>query len=159
MIMYLYQMTQEKNRIKKNVSGGVKFEGTLRADSDIVNPSIMVEASANTVCGYNYAYIPDFKRYYFINNTNAYRTGLSIISCTVDVLTSFQTTILNSNCIISRSSRSGDTEVYFDLPDDRFPVKQSETTHVISYPELYSNTDPTKAQSLILVMTGITPNP
>ena len=157
MTIYLYQMIQERNRIKKNISGGAKFEGTIRADSDVVNPSVMIEASANTVCGYNYAYIPDFKRYYFINNVNAYRTGLSIVSCTVDVLTSFQTTITGSNCIISRSSRTGDA--MFNLPDERFPVKQSETSHVIAYPELYSNTDPTKAQSLILVMTGITPNP
>lgn len=156
MMIYLYQMTQEKNRVTKTVNGGRDFEGTLRADSDVVNPSILIEAPVNTVCGYNYMYIPEFKRYYFINNVNAYRTGLSLVTATVDVLMSFSSSILNSNCIITRSSKSGDQE--FALPDDRFPILQSEKTHVIGYSELYSNTDPTKAQSLILIMTGITPS-
>lgn len=156
MMIYLYQMTQEKNRVTKTVTGGREFEGTLRADSDVVNPSILIEAPVNTVCGYNYMYIPEFKRYYFINNVNAYRTGLSLVTATVDVLMSFSSSILNSNCIITRSSKAGDQE--FALPDDRFPVLQSEATHVIGYSELYSNTDPTKAQSLILIMTGITPS-
>ena len=151
----LYQNTEARNKVTKNISGGSNFNGTLRTDSDITTPTIMLEADASDVCGYNYAYIPAFKRYYYIKNVNAYRSGLCIVSMTVDVLKTFSQAILNSSCIITRSGKSADA--IYSLPDDSYPIKQSETTHVIAYPELYSNTDPAKAQSLILVMTGINP--
>lgn len=156
MIITLYNMTDEKNKINKNIPSGRDFTGTLRSDADVVNPAIRIEAPADAVCGYNYAYIPAFKRYYFIKNVNAYRDDLSVITLAVDVLTTFQSSILNSKCILSRSSRGGDA--MYDLPDERLPVKQSATTHVFLYDELYSNVDASKAQSLILVLTGINPS-
>ena len=157
MTIQLINMTQEKNKVTKNVTAGISIPGTLRDGTDVVNPSILVEKTVESICGYNYAYIPEFKRYYFINNISSFRNSLSVISMTVDVLRTYQSTILNSNVIIVRSSDSNDS--LFNMPDDRYPVLQSETSHVIAYPTLYSNSDPTKAQSLIIVMTGITPSP
>ena len=156
MKIQLCKMTQERNKVTKNFTADAEFTGTLRDGTDVVNPSIMIETSVNSICGYNYAYIPAFKRYYFINNVSSYRNSLSVISMTVDVLKTYQSTILNSTAILTRSSDPNDA--LFNMPDDRYPVLQSETTHVIAYPELYSNSDPTKAQSLIIVMTGITPS-
>ena len=156
MTIYLINMNQEKNKISKSISYAKTITGTLKDGSDVVNPSILVEQTVTDVCGYNYAYIPEFKRYYFINNVSSFRNTLTVISMTVDVLKTYESTILNSLCIITRSGKSADA--IYSLPDDRYPVKQSETTHVIAYPELYSNTDPLKAQSLILVMTGINPS-
>lgn len=152
----LYNMTDERNKINKTLSGGKTFPGILRTDCDIMNPVIRVEASADEICGYNYAFIDDFKRWYFVKNVNAYRDDVSVITLAVDVLYTYKNAILNSQCIISRSSRGSDA--MFNLPDERLPVKQSAQTHVFTYPELYSNTDPTKAQSLILVLTGINPS-
>lgn len=144
----------EKNRIQKNISLGDPFDGVLRADCDIMNPSVMIEASADTVCGYNYAYIPEFGRYYFIQNVNAYRTGLSIITMSVDVLYTYKEAILNSNAVVCRSSRTGDA--IHELPDDRAAIKQSETTHMITFESLYDNdADAGKGQTAIIVMTGI----
>lgn len=155
MTIQLINMTQEKNKVTKTVSAGISITGTLRDGTDVINPSIMVEKTVDSICGYNYAYIPAFKRYYFINNVSSFRNSLSVISMTVDVLKSYESTILNSKAIITRSSKAGDP--IFSLPDERLPVKQSDTTHIYAYPELYSNTDPLKAQSLILVLTGINP--
>ena len=144
----------EKNRINKNISLSATFTGTLREGSDIVNPAILIEASADAVCGFNYAYIPEFKRYYYIQNTESYRNSLTVVTMSVDVLMTYKETILNSPAIIVRSSKVGDA--VYSLPDERLPVLQSETTHVITFDSLYSNeSDPTKGQSMILIMTGI----
>lgn len=158
MIIHLTNYNGEKNRIVKNVSFSGKLEGTLREGSDVVNPSILVEANVDEICGYNYAYIPDFKRYYFITNCNAFRKNLSIITMTVDVLTTFQESILSSQAIIIRSSKTGDSSDpdLKDLPDERFPIKQSETTHTITFDSLYdSDADAGKGQTAIIIMTGI----
>lgn len=154
MIIQLLNMTDEKNKINKKYSVGMELEGELRDGADVINPAIIVQQSVNNVCGFNYAYIPAFKRYYYINNVQSYRTSLSVISMTVDVLMTYKETILTANSIIVRSSKIG--EGVLSLPDERFPVKQSDTTHVVAYNSLYADSsNPGKGQTMILVMTGI----
>ena len=55
---------------------------------------------ANNLTGFNYAYIPIFNRYYYIENIESYRTGLWIVKMKVDVLESHKASILNLDCII-----------------------------------------------------------
>lgn len=154
MTIQLARYDGEKNRIQKNVSFAASIPGTLREGSDVVNPSIMVESSANAICGFNYAFIPEFQRYYFIQNFTAFRTGLTIITMTVDILYTYKESILNSPAIIVRSSKTGDG--IFSLPDDRYPIKQSEKTHVITFESLYdADAESGKGQTAILIMTGI----
>lgn len=154
MTIQLASYDGEKNRIQKQVSFTVNLEGTLRESSDVVNPSILVESPVDAICGFNYAFIPEFQRYYFIQNFTAFRTGLTIITMSVDVLFTYKESILNSPAIIVRSSRTGDG--IFSLPDDRYPIKQSETTHVITFESLYdADAQAGKGQTAILIMTGI----
>lgn len=144
----------EKNKINKEFAEGWSESGTLREGSDILNPSVLIEASPDTICGFNYAYIPEFKRWYYIQNVSAFRNGLTVISLAVDVLMTYKESIMNSSAIITRSSKMGDS--VFSLPDDRFPIKQSDTTHVVTFDSLYDNSSsPGKGQTMILVMTGI----
>ena len=156
--IHLINYNGEKNRINKNVAFSVTLPGTLRESSDVVNPSILVESPVDAVCGFNYAYIPAFKRYYFISNCTSYRDGLTVITMSVDVLMTYCETILNSPAIIVRSSKSGDSSSpdLKDLPDNRFPIKQSETTHTITFESLYdSDAQAGKGQTAIIIMTGI----
>lgn len=154
MTIQLGNYNDEKNRINKNVSFSALFEGTLREASDVVNPSIMIEASVDAVCGFNYAYIPEFQRYYFIQNCTAFRNSLTVINLTVDVLYTYKEAIMNSPAVIVRTSKvSGDKPA---LPDERYPILQSETTHVITFDSLYdSDAQAGKGETMILVMTGI----
>ena len=156
--IHLTNYNGEKNRINKNVSFLVKLQGTLRESSDVVNPSILVESPVDAICGFNYAYIPVFKRYYYITNCTAYRDNLTVITMSVDVLFTYKETILNSPAIIVRSSKTTDSSSpdLKDLPDDRFPLKQSETTHTITFDSLYdTDAQAGKGQTAIIIMTGI----
>lgn len=156
MRVILYQYSGEKNKILKTLGSSKECEGQLRSESEVMTPSIELQAPVNEICGYNYAFIPEFKRWYFITNCTSVRTSLTIVNMAVDVLFTYKESILNSTAIVTRSARSGDGK--FSLPDNRFPVLQSETTHTITYDSLYdadaSETNP-KGQSMIVIMTGI----
>lgn len=154
MNIHLGYYNDEKNRINKNVSFSIDIPGTLREASDVVNPSIMIEASVDAVCGFNYAYIPEFQRYYFIQNCTAFRNSLTVINLTVDVLYTYKESIMNSPAVIVRTSKvSGEKPA---LPDERYPILQSETTHVITFESLYdADAQANKGETMILVMTGI----
>ena len=89
----------EKNKINKSLTAGVTLSGTLRNESNVVTPSIIINIDNPTI--YNYAYIEDFKRYYFITDYISLRTGIWQINLKSDVLMSFKDSILASNVLIN----------------------------------------------------------
>lgn len=86
----LYQNISEKNRMNKDLNPPVTFTGDLKENSSIIDPIILLESPINVVCLYNYAYIAEFNRYYFINDMVTISNTLTQIYLHVDVLMSFK---------------------------------------------------------------------
>ena len=95
----------EKNKINKSITPGVMLSGTLRNESNVVTPSIVINIDNPTI--YNYAYIEDFKRYYFITDYISIRTGIWQLNLKSDVLMSFKDSILNSKSLINKTESVG----------------------------------------------------
>jgi hypothetical protein len=79
----------------------ITISGSLRGDCDVLNP--VIEVSVDNPFIYNYAYIPDFKRYYFIDRFVVSRQGLYRLYMSVDVLQSFQGIIEITEGYVRRS--------------------------------------------------------
>lgn len=99
MNILLYKTTNANNDLNKTISDKVELVGALREASSIIAPSILIQSNP---IGYNYAYIPEFGRYYYIKNITAFRKGAYIIDLKCDVLMSFKDEILNMSGIVSR---------------------------------------------------------
>ena len=95
-----YKNSSEKEKIGKSLSSGLTLSGNLRDECSITSPSILVEATS--LVDYNYCYIPEFKRYYFIYDITSVRNNLWRVSLKCDVLESFKSDILNSSCIVNK---------------------------------------------------------
>ena len=95
-----YKNSSEKNKIGKFLSSMLTLNGNLRDECSITSPSILVEA--NSLVDYNYCYIPEFKRYYFISDITSVRNNLWRVSLKCDVLESFKKDILNLSCIVDK---------------------------------------------------------
>lgn len=95
-----YKNSSEKNKIGKSLSSELTLNGNLRDECSITSPSILVEA--NSLVDYNYCYIPEFKRYYFISDITSVRNNLWRVSLKCDVLESFKKDILNLRCIVDK---------------------------------------------------------
>lgn len=104
----LYKNNSEKNKIRKNLSNGHTLSGTLRNESNVVNPAIIINIDNPTV--YNYVYIPMFGRYYFITDYVSMRTGIWQINLKSDVLMSFKDSILNSRALIQNTQSVGKSD-------------------------------------------------
>lgn len=107
MNLSLFVNNSEKNKLDKSLSNELKFNGKLREESSVVNPSIMIQTTNPS--SYNYAYIPEFNRYYFITDMVSVRTGIWEISMHVDVLMSFKDTIKATQVILSDTETTGQT--------------------------------------------------
>lgn len=124
-----YLNKDPKNKINKTHSTPVyTVNGTLRDESNIVDPEILVES--NVAISANYAHIALFDRWYFVKEWKVYRSGLWICRLHCDVLKSHATGILGSTCIVSRSQNR--FNLY--LNDTRYKRETDEMTITRSFP-------------------------
>ena len=116
MRIVLYTCTAENNRVDKEsfISNSFQLEGTLRNESSVIDPVITVEKTNPARYNYNYMFIEEFKRYYFINNIVHLRENLWEIHAHVDVLYTWLGDIKNSKCIVDKTQNPDDSNMYFD---------------------------------------------
>lgn len=131
MDIVLYSTISEKERVIKTLNNALTLVGTLRNESSIINPSFIIEHSNPS--NYNYCYISDFGRYYFINNITVIRNNLWRVDCNVDVLMSFSTEILNLDVIVSNLS-DGENEQNTYFSGEQWQTTVKTKTDVINFP-------------------------
>ena len=125
----LYVNNSEREAINKVLTSDTLLTGSLRSETSVINPSIIIEYENPS--GFNYCYIDEFDRYYFINNIVSVRTGLWRIEMTVDVLMSFKDEILNLDVIVSDNT-GPDQEWY--MSGDVWQTTVKTKTDVINFP-------------------------
>lgn len=91
----------------------------LKSGCDIMSPVLSLDYGiANNPTGLNYAYIPDFNRYYFVK-TWQWQDRLWNIYLEEDTLASFKTTIMASTGYVLRSASQYD----LTITDTMYPTK------------------------------------
>lgn len=95
-------------------TGGTEYDCLIKSPSSIMNP--VVELNVNPMA-YNYAYISEFSRYYFINDIR-FDKGLWICSLNIDVLATYKTTIGSSSTYVLRAANAQNPYII----DNAFPL-------------------------------------
>jgi len=107
----VYNFNKKPNSTARpSINSGTTMNCVIKTISSILTPIVEISGAANFIPLYNYAYISEFKRYYFIEDIR-YEIGVWVISMRCDVLASFQTDILNSRQYVLRSSSTYDTNI------------------------------------------------
>ena len=101
----LYKTSSPRKKLVKDLTDGITLTGTLRSQSSVMSPSLQIQDIA--VIGYNYCYIPDFGRYYYINGINALRANLFELSLGIDVLMSYADAIRSNAAIVDKVQSYG----------------------------------------------------
>lgn len=123
MQIILYQCRAENRQVNKSemISEVANLSGTLRQKNvSVLNPTITI-AYSKDIFSCNYAYIPEFNRYYFITGFSNVVNGIVDVSMHVDVLMSFKDEFLKNNGYIDTSLNYGN----FYLNDPNTPVQQN----------------------------------
>lgn len=130
MTIVLYNSASEINAVNKTISELVSLEGSLRNESTIIDPIILVSDIDAYITNTNYAYIPEFGRYYFINEITSIRSGLWSLSMHVDVLFTYKDQILANYAIIERNEHEYDLK----LNDGLFQTQQNPRIAQYAFP-------------------------
>ena len=139
MDILFYKLKNKINDVKKTAtltaigdSYPLTVSGTLKNATSKVNPVIEFAKDITYFNGYNYCYIADFNRYYFVSDVVSVRVGLTSISLRVDVLTSFltQANMGNLEGFVGRCANSN----YYsnEIPDNRVQYKSVHNVVVVN---------------------------
>ena len=116
----LMKNTDPYNKVNKSPVAVTTVSGELKANCTIVDPVITIQYDSAFINA-NYAYIPEFGRYYFIKNAETPANGLWTLTMHTDVLMSFASSILNSPTTVSRSSNNCN----MFLNDDHYGIQET----------------------------------
>lgn len=116
-------------KIGKDISTGTDFTCRLKEECNILKPVIIV-TSSSSLAGFNYMYIADFGRYYFIDNIKLLHNNLWEISGHVDVLETYKTAILANDAVIKRQQNM--YNLYLDDPE--FKTYNYERIQTLQFP-------------------------
>ena len=121
MDVYLYNWGGSPNVLNKTLAvDPPKLSGTLREECSVENPEITIQTDPR---GYNYVYIPEFSRYYFITDIVAVRENVFRVSMHVDVLMSHSSGISALPVWCKRSAVLQSKYMY----DNAAPITQQKT--------------------------------
>ena len=130
----LFTCSCERNRVNKSeyLENRFVLDGTLRKPSSAMNLDIDIEKSNPLEYHYNYMYISEFDRYYFIDEIVSVRNRLWTIKASVDVLMSFKNDILSSEVIIDKVEDESAANLYLD--DGSFVMDSRKYNEIKEFP-------------------------
>ena len=110
MTVIFFKYNDIKNKINKTLENGLTVNDVvIQNDFDITDFELLIKNS-DFNSEYNYCYIQDLGRYYFIESVEKMNGTIYRIRVSVDVLKSFSMQIENINAVITKSEN----------PDDNF---------------------------------------
>lgn len=115
----LYTLSKRDNSTKQPTGTGTEFDCIIKTGSGVINPTISLDIGiAGNPSVYNYAYIPTFGRYYFIEEWY-FERALWTASLRVDVLATYKSAIGNSSLYVMRAAAAHDGSII----DTLYPAK------------------------------------
>ena len=134
---------EELNKISKSPVTVMTLNGTLREETDLVDPVINIEYNG-TLTNVNYMYIQEFSRYYFITKIESVRNNLWRIYAHCDVLKTYSEAILGTPCVVARS----ENRYNLYLNDSAFKAYSNPRLQIAKFPQKFTGED------YVLIMKG-----
>ena len=116
-----YKLQKKPNSTLLPSGAGFDLSCDIIDNNNIISPRIRVKAPANFLTKeYNYVYIPDFNRYYFVVDI-IWELGTWVYSLNIDVLATYKTQIGASSQYVRRCSNTFDGTI----TDTLYPIKNA----------------------------------
>lgn len=141
----LYSNNEETIVVNKTLSTPLTLNANFKYGFNLTKPTLSVSTTLATMANYNYLYIPEFGRYYYITSIKGVSNSLVEIECDCDLLMSFKDEFITSDCTIERNETKGNVYV----SDSLYPVESRTTTVTKKFPSAFSDT-----ASLVLITIG-----
>ena len=132
-----WKFNKEGNSTKRPSLDGTTFNCVILRGSSLINPTIEMNLGLTNAPDYNYCYIPNFNRYYYINEWT-FNERLWTADLSVDVLATYRNEIGNEDLYALRTSNSN----LYDgrIIDTLYPTKSGCTFNSDSQSAIWTST-------------------
>lgn len=127
MVAYFYVLQKRKNSTKVPDALGTELEVALKDTTSVLSPALDIHSLGHKP-NYNYFFLPDFGRYYFVDTWQYYR-GQWTVTGTVDVLASWIESIKSTTAYVLFSS----SNYNLSAVDNRIAASAGYTRNQIDY--------------------------
>ena len=123
MTIKTYRFSGDSRKIDKTLTLVKTYSNAeIVGNMSVQTPTISLQLDSFTdVINFNYIYIPELRRYYYVENSTIREDGFVQIQCRVDVLKSFKADILASTQYIERQEK----KCSYQLPDNLYNIKSN----------------------------------
>lgn len=136
-----YTLSKRENSTAIPTGSGTQFSVILKDDCSIIEPTLQISKPAatnwSTILSFNYVYIQDFGRYYFVRDNVFLTNNILEFHLEIDALASWKSTIGASSEYILRSASDYDG----DIIDSLYPTKTEISVSQGSNIKVFSTTD------------------
>ena len=137
-----YNFAKRENSTYRPGGSGASYSCVLKDNSSIANPTIILDLDTDDAPGWNYAYIGEFDRYYYVSD-RVFSQQRVELKLSIDVRMSFD--FSNCDCIALRSSNK--YNMYLD--DNEYARLQYNEVYTKPFPTSFS-----KELNFILLIAG-----
>lgn len=109
MLISLYNTNDSNIVVDKTLTNKIDYDIKIKDNASVTNPTIILKT--NALITSNYAHIPDFNRYYYIEKIEVCPNDVYRIALKCDVLKSFKDDIKNSSAYVTQQTT---TNKYYD---------------------------------------------
>lgn len=124
----LYLTMSPANMVQKQLTLVTNETGTLREPTSILDPTFVMERNSPT--GFNYVYIEEFGRYYYVSGVSSVSNSLVAVSCHVDVLMTYSNYIRELTAVVRRQ----ENDFNLLLDDGIFKAYQNPKHKLLRFP-------------------------
>ena len=123
MTIKTYRFLGDSRKVDKTLHAVSTYSNAIIVgDMSIQNPTISLQLDSFTdVINFNYIYIHELRRYYYVVDSTIREDGFVQLQCKVDVLKSFKTDILASTQYVERQQN----KCTYQLPDNLYNIKSN----------------------------------
>ena len=149
MNVILYNNKSDKRQLVKNITEIKTLVAVAKGDINIISPTLIIQ---NFSTDFNYCYISDFDRYYFVKSITLL-TGQRIqIDLSVDVLMTYKEEIKKLTVNVLRYENIEPTF----LTDSRIPLFSDTLQKVIEFPKnIFNLEEPSEnSKNFLLTVAG-----
>lgn len=115
-------------KIGKNLTSGTSLSCSLKDNTSVLKPVIIIRSTDN-IFSYNYMYIQELNRYYFIDDIISVNNNLWEVHAHVDVLETYANSILSNTAVLKRQQNL--YNLYLDDPE--FKTYNTETIQTLKF--------------------------
>ena len=146
MNVILYNNKSDKRNLNKVITEIKSVSATAKGEINIISPTLILEYFSTD---FNYCYISDFNRYYFVNSITLLTGHRLQLDLSIDVLMTYKEEIKNLRVNVLRYENIEPTF----LTDSRIPLFSDTVQKVIEFPENIFNLESPSENSKNFLLT------